>query len=1060
MLSILLYGRNDSHGYNLHKRAAISINAMAELLADPDDEIIFVDYNTPDDLPTFPEAMHDTLTPKAMERLRILRVRPADHAAFAAKTHLVALEPIARNVALRRSNPANRWVLSTNTDMIFAPREKGRSLTDILARQRDGFYHLPRFELPEALWESLDRKDGPGIIGKVRDWGARFHLEEIVHSDHANLYDAPGDFQLALRSDLIGIDGFHEEMLIGWHVDANLAKRMQVLRGKVSSLAKDLAGYHCDHTRQATAVHKRDRVENDVTRFVYNAVHAPIPSQRETWGLPHATIEETRLSETSASRYINALESALPRPALEIYEARYTADSYNTFDYPAEHVAPYVLDLLSCAPKGIRIGYVGARADMLALIADALGKLDSTATLEPAPSATWLPGVRQSADDDLWLAAHDLYIFEAGETRGAPDSQKVEDARNTRAMFDLFRRFVQVEDQRQVDRGLAPRRVIAINAIHTYFEVLITNSVAHTTTPYSSRVRHGFVAAERLAGTAPPATYDLAKVGEILSRAMGRTYPAPVSEVKRLIEIARTLPISAERDTSDWTVGLTAAEPLIALIRNWRTVDAIQRDPIELEMIASMLEQSRLHRRPSAALRRFPVRASFTDAATRLADIDDWERPTWLSYARRYYRARGAYDYFERAASTWVPVTILDELGREFGWGGAAARRPRVLIVSHHVDHMASFLTDCGAHVDMLDPLNLLDEHGSAVDWRGNLGAGLIKVVEPIGLLMDKIERNTAQPYDAVICTQSSAFIRGVAKAPDIIAGLRPWVAPGGIFAMTAVVRIDGEQDESSISGQLVQDGRLALGLQACAGLAPLRGFDAGLSRRTADSRARPGAEAPGLESFIGDDDGLVTRGVWFWRAHDNPQVDRILLSELLATPNEEIVQEEEAAVAMPMPELVRMPVEIPRSQEVEPPAQDEPRSPVSNGSQMAKLRSVGAGCMSPRGVRVAAADPAGLFATASLGVASPGAYELVFEARARGGGDALTVEVVIGGAVIGRHTFPADQLLAKARRSVEFEIPARRGETGVKSLELRMLHHGACDMELVNLSLYSGARV
>ena len=28
MLSILLYGRNDSHGYNLHKRAAISLNAM------------------------------------------------------------------------------------------------------------------------------------------------------------------------------------------------------------------------------------------------------------------------------------------------------------------------------------------------------------------------------------------------------------------------------------------------------------------------------------------------------------------------------------------------------------------------------------------------------------------------------------------------------------------------------------------------------------------------------------------------------------------------------------------------------------------------------------------------------------------------------------------------------------------------------------------------------------------------------------------------------------------------------------------------------------------------
>ena len=65
MFSVILYGRNDSHGYNLHKRAAIGVNALAEVMSDSDDEILFVDYNTPDDHPTFPEAIHDTLTDKA-----------------------------------------------------------------------------------------------------------------------------------------------------------------------------------------------------------------------------------------------------------------------------------------------------------------------------------------------------------------------------------------------------------------------------------------------------------------------------------------------------------------------------------------------------------------------------------------------------------------------------------------------------------------------------------------------------------------------------------------------------------------------------------------------------------------------------------------------------------------------------------------------------------------------------------------------------------------------------------------------------------------------------------
>ena len=57
MISIVLYGRNDSYGYNLHKRAALSLNCMAELLSDKDDEILFVDYNTPNDYPTFPEIL-------------------------------------------------------------------------------------------------------------------------------------------------------------------------------------------------------------------------------------------------------------------------------------------------------------------------------------------------------------------------------------------------------------------------------------------------------------------------------------------------------------------------------------------------------------------------------------------------------------------------------------------------------------------------------------------------------------------------------------------------------------------------------------------------------------------------------------------------------------------------------------------------------------------------------------------------------------------------------------------------------------------------------------------
>ena len=68
MISIILYGRNDNYGYNLHKRAALSFNCMAELLEAEEDEILFVDYNTPNDFPTFPEAIQDTFRPKGASK--------------------------------------------------------------------------------------------------------------------------------------------------------------------------------------------------------------------------------------------------------------------------------------------------------------------------------------------------------------------------------------------------------------------------------------------------------------------------------------------------------------------------------------------------------------------------------------------------------------------------------------------------------------------------------------------------------------------------------------------------------------------------------------------------------------------------------------------------------------------------------------------------------------------------------------------------------------------------------------------------------------------------------
>lgn len=504
MISVLLYGRNDNHGYNLHKRAAISINCIAEMLDRPDDEIIFVDYNTPDDLPSFVEAVQDTLTKRARDRLRVLRIRPAVHQRFDGKTQLVALESISRNAAIRRSNPRNRWILSTNTDMIFVPREPGRSLSDIADALADGFYHLPRFDLPECLWESFDRLNPSGIIDELRNWGVRFHLNDVVYGDESILYDGPGDFQLALREDAFAIHGFHEQMLLGWHVDSNFAKRMRLLRGELSSALPFLYGYHCDHTRQATALHShsRRRVVNDPEKFVYAVDRPEIVEQQHDWGLAGEEIEEIRLSETASASYLRTLEKILPPGAKPFSESFYNARGWNDLNYDPHHVLPYLCDLFSTVPREWSVSYAGCRNRSFGLFCRALAEMGFVGRIAVPDAFSWLdpPSPHAGKVDrvpvDRWIGSAKEFVFEfgLGSSDGSPGnaSRGDSDEKRLEATSRIYRATVEHERDRAPE-DLTPRRVVAVNVIHNSYESMIGDTLSYTYTPYSTRTRHGYV---------------------------------------------------------------------------------------------------------------------------------------------------------------------------------------------------------------------------------------------------------------------------------------------------------------------------------------------------------------------------------------------------------------------------------------------------------------------------------------------------------------------------------------------------------------------------------------
>lgn len=967
MLSVVLYGRNDSHGYNLHKRGAISLNAIAHLLRDQDDELIFVDYNTPDDLPTFPEAIADTLTEQAKSKLRILRLRPAQHARYAAQTHLMALEPIARNVAVRRSNPANRWVLSTNTDMIFVPRDPRASLGDLVGGLPEGFYHLPRFELPEALWESLDRREAEAIIASAGRWGERFHLDEVVRSAHDNLFDGPGDFQLFLRDDLFAIGGFDEAMLKGWHVDANIARRMRLLRSKVTSAEPLLRGYHCDHTRQASPYHKGDRVENDSVRFV-DAVDRPeIATQIDRFGLAGETIEEVRLGSGSTVRYLAGLEAAVPHGLRAPLESAYVADAFGQLAYPVGHVLPYLLDLVSCIPTGARIGYLGARRDTYAAFAEgwrAMGGAHSPCI--PAEAGWLTPGDLPLAD---WAQDVDVFVFEVGaeQAQAQADLSPEERARLWLVNQGLAAAF-RADAVRQ-ERGAPARRAIVVNAIHNSFEAQLFRHLSVTLTPYSSRIRHGFIVDPRRPPPGPRAWREAAT-------ALGRVMPVGAQEAAACAALATA---GLAPDAQPSLEARALAGPIAALAEARAPGFPSRNDPGLRRLL------DRLAERPGPAA--FPAGVSPSagvGAANRLARPEDWSEPAFVAMAYALFPNRRHDDSAERAPWTWERVVLALNLDA----AQPLASRPHVLVAAELPELLAFMLSNLGARVDIADPRALAEGRLASVDFRDDLVRNTFAVpasAEPLGT----IEARAADlfggwRYDAVLLPQNGLFARGRDAAARLLRQAGALLKPGGHLGMAVLSLVTDVEPlffGDNIALDLLRDGRLLALLADGAGLEPQGGVDARLTPGALDTLAGPGDARPcAIPALVWRDGPAVRVPAVFalcksgegrddgWEA-----VDRALRTGALDGGGAPAVGEAEALE----------PAELRRLQALA----AEATWAGAPGSVLRRL-AVGEGVsQTPRAVHISAAAPRGLALFGAIGLLAPGPYELRIQGRAGAGG-------------------------------------------------------------------------
>jgi len=91
-----------------------------------------------------------------------------------------------------------------------------------------------------------------------------------------------------------------------------------------------------------------------------------------------------------------------------------------------------------------------------------------------------------------------VFIFDCVTMEGKAVSAKMSagDVAMVNDLVTSFVRLVDAEQERARSRSGPPRRVVMINAIENRFETLVRKYLDYARTPFSARLRHGFIRGE------------------------------------------------------------------------------------------------------------------------------------------------------------------------------------------------------------------------------------------------------------------------------------------------------------------------------------------------------------------------------------------------------------------------------------------------------------------------------------------------------------------------------------------------------------------------------------
>lgn len=279
MISVIMFSRNDDYGVNLQQRVSLTLNLWAQHLS-LQDEIIFVDDNTPADKPTLPEEIADSLSGRVKRLLRILRVSEETHKQF--NTCLPVGDLHTRNIGIRHARMP--WIALTTVDNVAFGLYP--TLLDLAELKPAAWCSLVQ-KVPVHAWTTIYH---PWILRKMLTaWERVIPTHEGQHKDF--VHQKAGDL-LIMPTDLaIMAKGFEEGMTGLGGAEATLMKKVQNLGYQVNSCAKWIQLFHLEHDLPGKpSIYQQGFPQNDWEEWVTNLTESRNP---DTWG--QYPVEEIRL---------------------------------------------------------------------------------------------------------------------------------------------------------------------------------------------------------------------------------------------------------------------------------------------------------------------------------------------------------------------------------------------------------------------------------------------------------------------------------------------------------------------------------------------------------------------------------------------------------------------------------------------------------------------------------------------------------------------------------------------------------------------------------------------